>query len=118
MMPRGPRMANPCREGLWQYLANEARGLWKQLLQPILTIVENPFHIAPHEKPMNQGPAQRSITHVVEAEGPAIAFLKGMGVMPQRVGSAQLSVNKVVRRLPLGDFRLPCLLYTSPSPRD
>ena len=45
--------------------------------------------------------------HVVQAEGAAVALLKGVGVMPQAVGTAQLSVNKAVGRLPFGDFRSP-----------
>jgi hypothetical protein len=55
-------------------------------LQPVLTIVENPFHVAPHKKLVDQGPAPRTISDMVQAEGAAVAFLKGMGVMLQRVG--------------------------------
>ena len=79
----------------------------KKLQHPLLPVLEDPFHIASHEKPIDERPAARAVAHVVQAKRAAVALLESVRVMPKGVGAAKLDINEAVRRIPRGDFRTP-----------
>lgn len=84
-----------------------AAGLAEKFLQPLSLIVEDPFDIPPHEKPVHQRPAARAIADVVGAKGAAVALFEGVRVRPERVRPAQLNVDEAMRLLPLRNLRAP-----------
>src|SRR5512135_3610464 len=69
-----------------RHAPQERREIFPQALLPIL---ENPFDIAPHEKPMDKRATARTIADKVTAERAAIVFLEDVRVVPQAVGAAQ-----------------------------
>jgi len=52
------------------------------------------------------------VTHMVRTKSPPIAFLKGVGVMPEPVGTAQLHIDEAAGRLPERYFRAPSHRHT------
>jgi len=48
----------------------------KKLLHPSLPILKDPFHIAPHEEPVDERSAARGVAHMVQTKRAAVPLLK------------------------------------------
>ena len=81
--------------------------LIEKFSQPLLSVLEDPLHVAAHEQPMDPSSPARAIADVVQAERAPIAVLKGVRVMPERVRTAELHIHEAMRRIPFGNLGAP-----------
>lgn len=75
--------------------------------QAFLAIGEYFFHIATDKQPIDERAAARAIADAVETKRAAVAFREDVSVMPQLVGSADLDIDELMRRIPFEDFGAP-----------
>lgn len=82
----------------------------KQLTHLLAAVIEDYFQIPAHQNPVSHSterPKRQRIFDLILNCGPAALRRERVSMSPKLVRPRELEINKTVRRVPVGDLRLP-----------